>query len=111
MKIKSFFLKFSLSLLLIQASHADSLRCGQYSVNGGESTIEVLNMCGEPILKENLGTVAEEHDLNGTGTRVRVSEEVVTQWTYGKKGELYKYVTFHNGQVRSIQTGGRWKIN
>ncbi|MBU2713509.1 DUF2845 domain-containing protein [Zooshikella harenae] len=109
MKVRSLF--FISILFFIQSSHADSLRCGQYSVKGGESTIEVLNMCGEPLLKESLGTVAEEHDLNGTGTRIRVNEEVVTRWTYGKKGELYKYVTFHNGQVRSIQTGGRRKIN
>ncbi|WP_027710193.1 DUF2845 domain-containing protein [Zooshikella ganghwensis] len=111
MNIRLLFLFFSPMLFFMQTSHADSLRCGQYLIKGGESTIEVLNICGEPILKENLGTVAEEHDLNNTGTRVRISEEVVNRWTYGKKGDLYKYVIFHNGQVRSVQTGGRWKIN
>jgi len=81
--------------------------CEPNSIRTGDSTYEVLSLCGEPVfrdVREEQITVAE-----GDGTWVAgVSTAVVTEtWTYdfGPRA-LVRFVQVRDGRVTGVRTGG-----
>ena len=67
---------------------AQSLRCGQKIVGVGDPTIELLQKCGEPDLKELLKT-------NGF---------IIQKWTYNcGSARFMKILTLKRGKIQKIE--------
>ena len=67
---------------------AQSLRCGQKIVGVGDPTIELLQKCGEPDLKELLKT-------NGF---------IIQKWTYNcGSARFMKILTLKGGKIQKIE--------
>jgi hypothetical protein len=85
------------------APEALALRCGHDVVTSGDSKLEVLKKCGEPMLEER----HFEEFRKGVDTHVekRVGS-VVDEWTYnfGPHDFLY-FLKFANGILVDIETG------
>lgn len=77
-------------------AHA-GLRCGNDLVSPGDTTAEVVLACGEPLLRELVGTREEG------GEKV-----LVERWTYERgPGKLLKFLTFEGGVLVSVEDGAR----
>jgi hypothetical protein len=86
-------------LTLVASGDAGALRCGSELVSEGDIRPEVLAKCGEPADR----TVYYEKRRIGSVTRV-VPVEV---WTYNFGRQTFiHFLTFENGQLTGIQTGG-----
>jgi hypothetical protein len=78
----------SLILLLAAPSWARSIRCGMELVRVGDPTIELLQRCGEPDLKELLNT-------DGL---------IVERWTYNCGSlRFMRIITLKGGVVHRIE--------
>jgi len=78
----------SIVLLMAAPSKARSLRCGSELVRVGDPTIEVLQKCGEPDLREIIKT-------NGL---------IVEKWTYNcGSARFMRILTFKGGNVQRIE--------
>ncbi len=85
-------------------------RCGNNTAVRGDSTVRVLNLCGQPDFKERLGD-------KGEGTAVRSDQGVasfkgekkrVEKWHYNRGVGDYIYaLTFENGVLESVESTGR----
>jgi hypothetical protein len=107
------------------ASHAEtSIRCHSKVISVGDSKAEVLLKCGEPMLKESIGTIEESKRIglpltstsgiaaeNADPVVIRRKETVsktVDQWTYHQgAGKLLKILIFEGAELVEITTGGR----
>ena len=85
------------------------LRCGGEVVAAGDRKFEVLQKCGEPaqkdtrVVERKVTRLDPERKVLRTYT-VTVPEEV---WTYNfGPGRLLYFVTFEDGAVVDIDTGG-----
>ena len=68
---------------------ARTIRCGTEIVSVGDPTIELLQKCGEPDLKELIKT-------NGF---------IIEKWTYNcGSGRFMKILTLKGGKVRKVET-------
>ena len=75
-------------LAMADYSPAQSLRCGQKIVGVGDPTIELLQKCGEPDLKEVLKT-------NGF---------IIEKWTYNcGSARFMKILTLKGGKIQKIE--------
>lgn len=85
------------------------LRCGGDVVADGDRKFEVLQKCGEPAQKD---TRIEERQVSRLDPRRKVLRTYtvtvpVEVWTYNfGPGRLLYFVTFEDGVVVDIQTGG-----
>jgi len=78
----------SIVLLLASPSWARSIRCGNELVRVGDPTIELLQRCGEPDLKELLNT-------DGL---------IVEKWTYNCGSlRFMRIITLKGGVVHRIE--------
>jgi hypothetical protein len=76
-------------VLMASAGGADSMRCGTEIVRVGDPTIEVIQKCGEPDLKELIKT-------NGL---------IVEKWTYNCGSTRFmRILTMKGGKVDRIET-------
>jgi len=79
---------------------ADSYRCGRKLVRTGDSSADVLRLCGEPGHR-NRG----QENILLEGARRRVPVE---RWYYKRSSRsLQHIVMFHRGRVVAISVGGR----
>ena len=84
-------------------SEAFALRCGHDVVTTGDTKLEVLKKCGEPMLEER----HYEEFRKGVDTQIeKRAGSVVDEWTYnfGPHDFLY-YLRFVNGLLVDIETG------
>ncbi|HYA13895.1 MAG TPA: DUF2845 domain-containing protein [Syntrophales bacterium] len=83
------------SIILYGVAYAsDSFRCGNDIVSLGDSKVEVLTKCGEPISKE----------VTRTG-RIKVEK-----WYYDKgAGDFIYVLIFHGGALKYVEQSGRAK--
>lgn len=89
----------ALAVLVIGAAPAAEagLRCGTELVQPGDSKVEVLKKCGEPLLRE---TVAVK--------KTPGADEIVDRWTYDQgPGRFLKVLTFEAGDLAGIENGER----
>lgn len=79
---------------------ADSYRCGRKIVRSGDSSAELLRICGEPRHRDR-GKASIK--VNGS-----LREASVQRWYY-KKGarSLERIVVIHNGRIAAIEVGSR----
>ncbi|MCE0464740.1 MULTISPECIES: DUF2845 domain-containing protein [Pseudomonas] len=85
----------SLGLLLVasQAPAADTLRCGSQLISVGDRSSEVLQKCGEPAARDDLGY---KRSVN------RREEYPVEEWTYGPNSGMYQYLRFEGNRLVQI---------
>jgi hypothetical protein len=88
-----------------QAWHTEispnTLRCGNRLVIVGETKVDVLAKCGQPLFSEIVG---EDHIRTPYGDQIRTVEE----WTYNFGATDFLYVlTFKGGRLVKIQQGER----
>jgi len=79
------------------ASAADTLRCGSQLISVGDRSSEVLQKCGEPAARDDLGY---KRSVN------RREEYPVEEWTYGPNSGMYQYLRFEGNRLVQI-TGKR----
>ena len=92
--------------LVVQAG---SLRCGSKLVSIGYSSFRVQSLCGEPSAKEHVA-VNEKAVVQGNDQGVQESRKTVKveKWTYNfGPGQLLKILTFSDGTLTKIESGGR----
>lgn len=83
----------------------EGMRCAGGLVEAGDTTVTVLQKCGEPVERDAAG-LAEEPP--GPAARAVVTEAPVQQWVYsGGKGNLLKIVILRGGTIESIENGPR----
>jgi len=79
---------------------ADSYRCGRKLIRSGDSTADVLRVCGEPTYKDRGSESIEQN-----GTR---KQAAVERWYYRQgKRSLQHIVILHRGKVVAIEANGR----
>lgn len=119
---------YALALLLLAIpvnSHAETtMRCGSKVISVGDSKAEILLKCGEPMLKESVGTKEESRRIDIPLTSepsgetddadpavIRNKESVtktVDHWTYNQgSGKLLKILVFEGSELVEIATGNR----
>lgn len=78
--------------------------CGDRVISVGDSKADILIKCGEPLYKESHQEELKER-FEGSGSRtVTVTVE---EWTYNFGPQRFtRIITFRNGQVVDIRTGG-----
>jgi hypothetical protein len=83
-----------------QNSFADTYRCGRKLIHSGDSSADLLRVCGEPRHKDR-----GHETIRLEGSRQRVPVE---RWYYKKSGlSLERIVLVHRGRVISIEVGER----
>ena len=101
----------SLALLGVGAgARAESLRCGNGTVDEGDSRIAVAYKCGPPLLADNYcAPVYYAQTLNPVPepfASVLVPCLPVDEWLYDRgQGNLMATVRFRSGRVQSIVYG------
>ena len=100
-----------LFLLLPVLASADSLRCGGYLVNTGDSQSRVLDICGEPQSARQDGFIEQAALCNDkrciyyTETRRIIP---VYKWEYNLgHGRFLKILTFYGDTLVDIADGPR----
>jgi hypothetical protein len=94
------FLTVLFLLLIASDMAADSYRCGRKLIKTGDSSGDVLRICGEPYHKDR-GT--EEIYANGETVRARVE-----RWYYRKNSRsVERVVLLQSGRIVAIQLGSR----
>ena len=85
---------------LAETVRADSYRCGRKLIHSGDSTSEVLRVCGEPHFKDR---GVERIEIDGVRKDIRVH-----RWYYRKsRRSLEHVVLIYRGRVRGIEVRGR----
>jgi hypothetical protein len=93
---------FPVFIVLVAASPALALRCGNNIVDVGDSKIEVLAKCGEPALKEEVG---EDFTRERDSRESRKAKRYVEKWTYNFGSTRFIYVlTIRDGRVIDISS-------
>ncbi|MBD2838685.1 DUF2845 domain-containing protein [Pseudomonas sp. JM0905a] len=91
---------FCLSLLLAvgNAQASSTLRCNSNLISLDDTTREVLDKCGEPISRADLGfkEVVDEY--------YRRNEVRVEEWVYGPRNGMYQFLRFEGNRLRNIDS-------
>jgi hypothetical protein len=83
----------------------EGMRCEAGLVEEGDTTVTVLQKCGEPATRDTAGLVNEPP---GPASAAVLSESLVEQWVYSEgEGTLLRIVTLRDGRIESIETGPR----
>lgn len=99
----------TLAILATLSSPADaltgSMRCGSDVLTEGMTKVEVLQKCGEPLMKDVVGEETVYDFFQGSGTANKV---VVEQWIYDSgKGSFLRVLIFKGGTLSDIEYGNR----
>lgn len=89
-----------LSFLACGVASADSYRCGRKLIKTGDSTGDVVRICGQPRFKDR---GHEKISIEGFEKNTPVQ-----RWYYKKNSRsLERVVLIHRGRVVAIQVGER----
>jgi len=81
-------------------AYADSYRCGRKLVKTGDTTGDLLRLCGEPRFKDR---GYEEFRLDGGQKSARVE-----RWYYKKNSRSLEHIMLiYRGKIRAIEVGSR----
>ncbi len=100
-------------LLFAPAASAESMRCGGYLVQVGDGKAEILQQCGEPVLRDNFckalpGAPARPSTATDGNIVIAPPCENVDEWTYNPgAGQFMTTLQFVEGRVRAIRYGNR----
>jgi len=87
-------------LMFSPVLHGDSFRCGRKLVKTGDSTGELLRVCGEPYHKDR---GREEIGVNGISKNVGVE-----RWHYKKSSRSLEHIiVIYRGNIAKVIVGNR----
>lgn len=90
---------------------AASLRCGNDLIMPGDSTVEVLSRCGEPLSRDVVAVASsgvERETDEGEEQTLSLRTEKVELWVYDPgHGSLLRLLHFRGGKLVSIENAGR----
>ncbi|AOE87459.1 DUF2845 domain-containing protein [Pseudomonas sp. TCU-HL1] len=97
MKLRAFLCLFLL-LGLVDAQASSTLRCNSNLISLDDTTSEVLDKCGEPVSRADLGykEVVDEY--------YRRNEVRVEEWVYGPRNGMYQFLRFEGNRLRNIDS-------
>lgn len=75
-------------------AHADSMRCGSQLVSLDDRRFEVLQKCGEPVFRDQVG-----YSLGPNERR----EYQIEEWVYGPDNGMLSILTFEGTRLRAIE--------
>jgi len=90
------------ALLLAAAPAAAQMECEGQLIQVGDTTEQVLRLCGEPTRREvkNRGAPLNEYGAEWQETRT-------VEWTYDPgPGQFVRHLLFENGTLSQIREGG-----
>ncbi|MDH4580473.1 DUF2845 domain-containing protein [Pseudomonas sp. BN415] len=87
-----------LLLALGNAQASSTLRCNSNLISLDDTTSEVLEKCGEPVSRADLG-FREVVDRYNMRNEVRVEE-----WIYGPRNGMYQFLRFEGNRLRNISS-------
>jgi len=83
----------------------EGMRCSGRLVRPGDTTVSVLQRCGEPVTRDSAGLA---HPPPGSASRAVVSDSPIEQWVYSQgEGSFLRIVRLRGGTIESIETGPR----
>ena len=85
----------SIIALAAMTASAETMRCGSDFIQVGDSAFIVIQKCGEPVSKNQIG-----YTINDSQKR----ELVVEEWIYGPQKRYYYIVTVTGGKVSEIRS-------
>ncbi|MFJ7797775.1 DUF2845 domain-containing protein [Pseudomonas sp. NPDC096950] len=91
--IRQLLIGLTLAMAASQASAADTLRCGSQLISVGDRSSEVLQKCGQPVARDELGYKRSAN---------RREEFQVEEWTYGPNNGMYQYLRFEGNRLKEI---------
>jgi hypothetical protein len=83
------------ALLAVSLAQAGTFRCGSKLVNEGDRPFEVLDKCGEPAHRDQIGYTVAGYDRR---------EYVVEEWVYGPKNGMLSILRFEANRLMRIET-------
>jgi hypothetical protein len=113
-------------LFFVSPAFADTFRCGSKLVREGDTKVEVLIRCGEPLTKDASRTLVGVNKVTTTdktpGGEIGITETTreatraeyadVETWTYNPGvGRFLRILTFVGGRLTSVETGDRVETN
>jgi hypothetical protein len=84
-----------LLMLPLYGQASDSMRCGTNLVSTGDRAFEVLQRCGEPLQREQIGYTLGESDRR----ELRIEE-----WIYRNTGGFLFILTFEGSRLTRIES-------
>lgn len=88
------------AMLLPLIAQSDSYRCGRKIVRNGDTSSELLRICGKPLHKDR-GKARIR--INGS-----MREASVQRWYYKKNARsLERIILIYKGNIAGIETGSR----
>lgn len=85
-----------LSLLVPLNSAFAGMRCGTNLVSEGDSKLEVLEKCGEPLSKEIVGYIKYRRQWYGKTVKLE-------EWIYDIPGGYYYLLTFEGSRLVKVE--------
>ena len=99
-KLRQQALVLSLLALVAESLEADSFRCGRKLVSTGDTSGELVRVCGEPRHKDR-----GYRKIRVDGASKKVSVE---RWYYKKSGRgLEHIIVLYQGRIAAVDVGGR----
>jgi hypothetical protein len=98
-------LLFFLSLT-VDATYADSMKCGTRLVSPGDSKVKVLLRCGDPFFREIVGerTIRSRY----LGVFSRSQTVLIEKWTYNLGSTRFlRTLTFEGDKLVNIEKGDK----
>jgi len=90
----------TLALLMVsyEAFASTTLRCGSSLVSSGSTTQEVLQKCGQPVARDQLGSILK------TGIYGERYELQVEEWSYAPRNGMYQFLRFEGGRLVRVDS-------
>lgn len=87
-----------LLLALGSAQASSTLRCNSNLISLDDTTSEVLDKCGAPISRADLGyrVVVDKYNMR--------NEVQVEEWVYGPQNGMYQFLRFEGNRLRNISS-------
>jgi len=99
-KLRQQVLVLSLLALVAESLEADSFRCGRKLVSTGDTSGELVRVCGEPRHRDR-----GYKKIRVDGTNRKVSVE---RWYYKRSGRSLEHIiVLYQGKIVAVDVGGR----
>ncbi|MHA6495387.1 DUF2845 domain-containing protein [Pseudomonas borbori] len=76
------------------AAQGETLRCGSQLVSIGDRAFEVLQKCGDPAYRDEVGYSLGAHERR---------EYRIEEWVYGPDNGMLSILTFEANRLRQIE--------
>lgn len=94
-----------------QRVYEDSDNPKRFAASIGDTQADIIQRYGQPLYREVVSLESTQYKSSpefGDGKTMRLSEELVEQWSYSfGPGTFLKVLTFKNGRLIKIEDGGR----